>query len=71
MIGMKKKVVGLDNGKYIRISSMYNFRCGQDLGIEKADCRRIPCSCLSFLEIISTPCGKEIVDRDQPRYGVN
>ena len=34
MIGMKKKVVGLDNGKYIRISSMYNFRCGQDLGIE-------------------------------------
>ena len=42
MIEMKKKVVGLDNGKYIGISSMYNFRCDLDLSIGKAACRRIP-----------------------------
>ena len=43
MIGMKKIVVGLDNGKYMGISSMYNFRYDQDLGIGKKACRRIPC----------------------------
>ena len=42
IIGMEKKVVGLDNGKYIGISSMYNFRCDLDLSIGKAACRRIP-----------------------------
>ena len=55
MIGMKNKVVGLDNGKYMRISSMYNFRCNPDLGIGKAVCKRIPCACLSCLEILNTP----------------
>ena len=54
MIGMKKKVVGLDNGKYMGISSMYNFRYDSDLGIGKAASRRIPCACLTFLEIINT-----------------
>ena len=71
MIGMKKKVVDLDNDKHIRISFMYNFRCDPDLGIGKADCRRISCACLFCLETLSTPWEKEIVDRDQPRYGVN
>ena len=49
MIGMKKKVVGLDNCKYMGISSMYNFRCDPDLGIGMAACRRIPFSCLTCL----------------------
>ena len=64
MIGMKKKVVGLDNGKYMGISFMYNFRCDLDLGIEKVACRRIPCAYLFCLEILNTPWGKEITDRD-------
>ena len=55
MIGIKKKVVGLDNGKYMGISSMYNFRCDLDLGIGKAACRRIPCACLTCLEILKSP----------------
>jgi len=68
MIGMKKKVVGLDNGKYMRISSMYTFRCDLDLGIEKAACRRILCVCLTCLEILNIPWEKEIADKEQPRY---
>ena len=55
MIGVKNKVVGLDNGKYIGISSMYNFRCNLDLGIGKAACRRILCACLTCLEILNLP----------------
>ena len=55
MIGMKKKVVSLDNGTYMGMSSMYNFRSDPDLGIGKAACRRIPCACLSYLEILNTP----------------
>ena len=54
MIGMKKKVVGLDNGKYMGISSMHNFRCDSDVGIGKAASRRIPCACLTCLEILNT-----------------
>ena len=50
---------------------MYNFRCDPDLGIGKAACRRIPCVCLSCLEILKLPWEKGIVDREQPRYGVN
>ena len=60
MIGMKKKVVGLDNGKYMGISFMYNFRCDPDLGIRKISCRRIPCACLSYLEILNTPWEREL-----------
>ena len=55
MTGIKKNVVGLDNGKYMGISSMYNFRHNPDLGIEKATCRRIPCDCLSCLKILTIP----------------
>ena len=55
MIGMKKKVVGLDNGKCIGRSSMYNFTCDPDLGMRKAACRRMPCACLACLEILNTP----------------
>ena len=69
MIGMKKKVLGLD--KYMGISSMYNFRCDPALGIEKMDCRRIPCACLSCLVILNTPWGIGIADTNQQRYGVN
>ena len=47
MVGMKKKVIGLETGKYNGISSMYNFRCDPDLGIEKAACSRIPCACMT------------------------
>ena len=68
---MKKKVVGLDNGKYMGISSMYNFRCDPDLGIGKAACRRIPFACLSCLEILNLHWEKGIIDREQQRYGVN
>ena len=60
MTGMKKKVMGLDNGKYMGISSMYNFRCDPDLGIRKAACRRIPCACLPCLEILKLPWEKEL-----------
>ena len=55
MIGMKKKVVGQDNGTYMGISFMCNFRCDPDLGIGKADCRKIPCACLSSLRILNSP----------------
>ena len=55
MVGMDKKVVGLETGKYNGISSMYNFRCDPDLGIGKAACRRISCDCLFYLEILNTP----------------
>ena len=55
MTGMKKKVVGLDNGKYMGISCMYNFRCDPDLGIGKATCRRIPCTYLPCLKILKLP----------------
>ena len=58
MIEMNKKVVGLDDGKHMGISSMYNFRCDPDLGIGKAACRRIPCACLSCLGILNTLWGK-------------
>ena len=54
MIGMKKKIVGLYNGKYMGISSTYNFRCDSNLGIGKAAFRRIPCACLICLEIVNT-----------------
>ena len=64
MTGMKKKVVGLDNGKYIGISSIYNFRCDPALDIEKAACRRVPCACLSCLEILKLPWEKDFVDRE-------
>ena len=60
-----------DNGKYMEISSIYNFRCDPDLGIWKAACRRIPCACLTCLEILNTPWEKYIVDKEQPRYGMN
>ena len=60
MIGMKKKVVGLDNGKNIGISSMYNFRCDPDLGIGKAACRRIPCVYLACLGFLNIPWGKKL-----------
>ena len=53
--GMKKKVMGLDNGKYMGISSMYNFRYDPDLGIGKAACRQISCASLSFLGILYSP----------------
>ena len=36
IVGMKKKVVGLEMGKYNGISSMYNFRYDPDLSIGKA-----------------------------------
>ena len=71
MIGMKKKVVGLDDGKYMGISYMYNFRCDPDLGIGKVACRWIPCVCLTCLKILNTSLEKELVDKEQLRYGVN
>ena len=54
MTGMKNKVVGLDNGKYMGISPMHNFRCDSDVGIGKAASIRIPCACLTCLEILNT-----------------
>ena len=57
---MKKKVVGLDNGKYMGISSMYNFRYDSDLGVGKTACRRIPCVCLPCLEILNYLGKKEL-----------
>ena len=71
MVGMKKKVVGLETGKYNGISSMYNFRCDPDFGIWKAACRRIPCACMTCLELLETPWNKELNDQLQPRYGIN
>ena len=52
MVEMKKKVIGLETGKYMGISSMYNFRYDPDLGIGKAACRRIPCACMTCLELL-------------------
>ena len=71
IVGMKKKVVGLEMGKYNGISSMYNFRYDPDLSIGKAACRRIPCACLTFLEMLKTPRDKELNDQSQPRYWIN
>ena len=51
MIGLKKKVVELESGKYMGIYYMYNFRYDPDLGIRKAACRRIPCTCLTCLKM--------------------
>jgi len=66
MIEMKKKVMGLDNGKYMGISYIYNFRCDPDLGIGNAACRRIPCVYLTCLEILKSPWEKDIEDKEQP-----
>ena len=55
MIGLKNKFVGLESGKYMEVSFMYNFRYDLDLGISNAACRRIPCICLTSLEILKTP----------------
>ena len=52
MVGIKKKVIGVETGKYMGISSMYNFRCDLDLGIGKTACRRIPCACMTCLELL-------------------
>ena len=71
MVGIKKKVVGLEKGKYNGISSMYNFRCNPDLGIEKAACRWIQCACMTCLELLETPWENELNDKSQPRYGIN
>ena len=71
MVGMKKKVVGLETGKYNGISSMYNFRCDPDLGIGKTACRRIPYACMTCLELLETPWDKKLDDQSQPRYGIN
>ena len=71
MVGMDKKVVGLETGKYNGISSMYNFRCDPDLGIGKAACRRIPCACLTCLEMLKTPRDKELNDQSQLQYMIN
>ena len=71
MVGMKKKVIGLETGKYIFILFMYNFRCDLDLGIGKAACKRTPCACMTFLEQLETPWGKELNNQSQPRYMIN
>ena len=71
MIGLKKKVVGLESDKYMGISSMYNFRFDPGLGIGKAACKRIPCVCLSCLEILKIPWGTYLDNKEQPQYGVN
>ena len=71
MVGMKKKVVGLETGKYNGILSMYNFRCDPDLGIGKAACRRITCACMTYLKLLETPLDKELNNQSQPRYGIN
>ena len=63
IVGMKKKVVGLETGKYNGILSMNNFRCDPDLGIGKAACRRIPCACMTFLEQLETPWDKKLNDQ--------
>ena len=49
---------------------MYNFRRDPDLGIGKAACRRTPCVCMTFLELLETPWDKNINDQSQPRYGI-
>ena len=71
MVGMKKKVVDLETGKYNGISSMYNFRCDPALGIGKASCRRTPCACMTCLELLETPRDKKLNDQSQPRYEIN
>ena len=47
MIELKKTIVGFENGKYMGISSMYNFRCDSYLGIRKIAFRWIPCAYLT------------------------
>ena len=65
MIGLKKKDIGLESGKYMGISSMCNFRCDLDLGIGKVACRWIPCTCLTCLERLNPPLDKDLNDKDQ------
>ena len=50
---------------------MYNFRCDPDLSIGKAACRRIPCACMTCLELLETPWDNKLDDQSQPRYGIN
>ena len=64
IIGLKKKVVGLDSGKYMGISSMHNFGCDPALGIGKVACRRIPCACLTCLQMLKTPWDTDLNDKD-------
>ena len=64
MIGPKKKVVGLESDKHMEISSMYNFRYDPDLGMGKTECRRIPCVCLTCLEILNTPWNVDLNDKE-------
>ena len=71
MIELKKKVVELESGKYMGISSMYNFRCDQNLGIRNVDRRQIRCACLTWLEMLKTPWDKELNNQAEPRYGIN
>ena len=53
------------------ISFVYNFRCDPDLGIGKAACRRIPCTCLTCLGMLEETWVVHLDDKDQPRYRVN
>ena len=59
MIELKKKIVGFENGKYMGISSMYNFRCDSYLGIRKIAFRWIPCAYLTWLALLKTPWDKD------------
>ena len=45
MVEIKKESIGFMKGSRNEISSMYNIRCDFELGVGKADIRRITCAC--------------------------
>ena len=71
IVGLKREVVGLDSGKYVGISSIFNFRCDPYLWIEKAACRRIPCAYLTCLEMIKTSWDIYLDNKEYSRYRIN
>ena len=71
IIGLKKMIIGLDTGKHIGISYMYNFRYDSDLGIGKTACRQVLCAYLICLKMLKLPWDVNNSDDGQPIYGVN
>ena len=55
MVGIKKDSSVFRKGIRNGISSMYNIRCNPELGVGKADVRRIPCACSFCIEQLDLP----------------
>ena len=68
MVGIKKDSSVFRKGIRNGISSMYNIRCNPELGVGKADVRRIPCACSFCIEQLDLPQDKNEKDTSQKWY---